>query len=177
MYFTALFPYVMLTILMIRGVTLPGASQGIIYYLKPDFERLLDSRVWSDAATQIFYSLSACCGGLIAMSSYNKFNNNCYRDSLLVCVINCGTSVYAGFVIFSVLGFMAYEKGVEVKDVAKGGPGLTFEVYPEALARMPIAPLWSVFFFIMMATLGFGSEVINSSHKIYRLVLNTQLLK
>lgn len=39
------------------------------------------------------------------------------------------------------------------------GPGLAFVVYPEALSRMPIAPMWSVFFFIMMATLGFGSEV------------------
>ena len=120
-YFTAIFPYVMLTVLLIRGVTLPGAGQGIIYYLKPDFERLLDPRVWSDAATQIFYSLSACSGGLIAMSSYNKFSNNCYRDSLIVCCINCGTSIFAGLVIFSVLGFMALEKGVDVKDVADDG--------------------------------------------------------
>ena len=39
------------------------------------------------------------------------------------------------------------------------GPGLAFEVYPEALAQMPVAPMWSVFFFLMMLTLGFGSEV------------------
>lgn len=38
------------------------------------------------------------------------------------------------------------------------GPGLAFIVYPEALAKMPVAPLWSVFFFIMMLTLGFGSQ-------------------
>ena len=157
-YFTAIFPYIMLTVLFIRGVTLPGASIGIEYYLKPDFERLLDPHVWSDAATQIFYSLSACTGGLIAMASYNKFSNNCFRDSVIVCLINCGTSVFAGLVIFSVLGFMASEKGVDVRHVADGGPGLAFVVYPEALSRMPISPLWSVFFFIMMATLGFGSQ-------------------
>ncbi|XP_050411372.1 sodium- and chloride-dependent glycine transporter 1 [Patella vulgata] len=157
-YFTAIFPYVMLTILMIRGVTLDGAVDGIIYYLKPDFSRLSDPRVWSDAATQIFYSLSACSGGLIAMSSYNKFNNNCLKDSLIVAVINCATSIFAGFVIFSILGFMAHEKGVEVSKVAAGGPGLAFIVYPEAIARMPVSPLWAVFFFLMMATLGFGSQ-------------------
>ncbi|XP_021348007.1 sodium- and chloride-dependent GABA transporter 1-like [Mizuhopecten yessoensis] len=157
-YFTAIFPYIMLTILFIRGVTLPGAADGLMYYFKPDFNKLLETRVWSDAATQIFYSLSACSGGLIAMSSYNKFNNNFYRDSLIVTFINCGTSIFAGMVIFAVLGFMAQEKGVDISKVADGGPGLAFVVYPEALARMPVAPLWSVFFFIMMATLGFGSE-------------------
>ncbi|XP_064603734.1 sodium- and chloride-dependent glycine transporter 1-like [Liolophura sinensis] len=157
-YFTAIFPYVMLTILLVRGVTLEGAGKGIEFYLKPDFSRLADSRVWSDAATQIFYSLSTCSGGLIAMSSFNKFNNNCYRDSLIVSLINCGTSIFAGFVIFSVLGFMAHEKGLDVKDVVDEGPGLAFIVYPEALARMPVSPMWAIFFFIMMATLGFGSQ-------------------
>ncbi|KAK2188075.1 hypothetical protein NP493_144g01024 [Ridgeia piscesae] len=157
-YFTAIFPYIMLTILLLRGASLPGAIDGIIFYLKPDFSRLGDSRVWSDAATQIFYSLSACSGGLIAMASYNKFDNNCLKDSLIVALINCATSIYAGFVIFCVLGFMAYEKGVSVAEVAAGGPGLAFVVYPEALSRMPVPQLWAIFFFIMMATLGFGSQ-------------------
>ncbi|KAL4225026.1 hypothetical protein ACF0H5_015721 [Mactra antiquata] len=114
--------------------------------------------VWSDAATQIFYSLSACTGGMVAMSSYNKFDNNVFRDSMIVACVNCATSVFAGFVIFSILGFIAHEKGVSVEEVATDGPGLAFEVYPEALAQMPVAPLWSVFFFLMMLTLGFGSE-------------------
>ncbi|XP_067938027.1 sodium- and chloride-dependent glycine transporter 2-like isoform X2 [Watersipora subatra] len=159
-YFTAIFPYVMLCILFIRGVTLPGPgpAKGILFYLTPRFEKLKEARVWSDAATQIFYSLSACSGGLIAMSSFNKFKNNCYRDSLIVALINCGTSVFAGMVIFSVLGFMAEEKGVSIDKVVAGGPGLAFIVYPEAISKMPVSPLWSVFFFIMMLTLGFGSQ-------------------
>ena len=45
-YFTATFPYVVLTILLVRGVTLEGATDGIIFYLKPDLERLLDSQVY-----------------------------------------------------------------------------------------------------------------------------------
>lgn len=157
-YFTALFPYVMLTILLIRGVTLKGASQGIIFYLKPKFSELLNARVWCEAAAQIFYSLSCCTGGLIAMSSFNKFKQNCLKDALIVAFINCLTSFYAGFVIFSVLGFMAYEKNVDVSKVAVGGPGLAFEVYPEAIARMPVPALWAILFFLMMATLGFGSQ-------------------
>uniref|UniRef100_A0A1I8I895 Transporter n=1 Tax=Macrostomum lignano TaxID=282301 RepID=A0A1I8I895_9PLAT len=158
-YFTAIFPYLMLTAMLIRGATLPGALQGVLFYVKPKWGRLLDYKVWMEAATQIFFSLSCCNGGLIAMSSYNKFRNNCQRDAVIVALINCATSVFAGFVIFCNLGFMAHKKNVRVEDVAKGGPGLAFVVYPEALTHMPLSPLWAVLFFIMMATLGFGSQV------------------
>lgn len=53
MYFTALFPYVMLTALLIRGVTLDGAGEGILFYLTPKWETLLEARVWGDAASQV----------------------------------------------------------------------------------------------------------------------------
>ena len=89
-----------------------------------------------------------------------------HRDSLIVALINCGTSIYAGFVIFSVLGFMAAEKGVPVEEVATGGPGLAFIVYPEAISRMPAPVLWAIGFFIMMATLGFGSQVFGVQYRL-----------
>ncbi|KAJ8382767.1 hypothetical protein SKAU_G00035450 [Synaphobranchus kaupii] len=129
-YFTATFPYVMLTVLLIRGVTLPGASQGIKFYLYPDLGRLVDPQVWVDAGTQVIFSFAICQGYLTALGSYNKYNNNCYRDSLALCFLNCGTSFIAGFVIFSILGFMSYEQNVPISQVAQSGPGLAFIVYP-----------------------------------------------
>ncbi|XP_064645225.1 sodium- and chloride-dependent glycine transporter 2-like [Lineus longissimus] len=157
-YFTATFPYVVLIILLVRGCTLEGAIEGIKFYVTPDFARLANAKVWADAATQIFYSLGIAFGGLQVMSSYNRFNNNCYRDTLIVAILNCSTSVFAGFVIFSVLGFMATVSNVEVGEVADSGPGLAFVAYPAGIAMMPVAPLWSLLFFFMLFTLGLDSQ-------------------
>uniref|UniRef100_A0A8C8B579 Transporter n=1 Tax=Otus sunia TaxID=257818 RepID=A0A8C8B579_9STRI len=157
-YFTATFPYVVLTILFVRGITLEGALTGIMYYLTPQWDKILDAKVWGDAASQIFYSLGCAWGGLITMASYNKFHNNCYRDSIIISITNCATSVYAGFVIFSILGFMAKHLGVDVSNVADHGPGLAFVAYPEALTLLPISPLWSILFFFMLILLGLGTQ-------------------
>ena len=109
----------MLLILLVRAVTLEGASQGIYFYLVPEWSKLTSIRVWEAAAVQIFFSLSIGGGGLITLSSYNQFHNNILRDTVIVCIGNCMTSFVAGFAIFSVLGFMANELGVDVQDVAK----------------------------------------------------------
>ncbi|XP_052507232.1 LOW QUALITY PROTEIN: sodium- and chloride-dependent glycine transporter 1-like [Budorcas taxicolor] len=157
-YFTATFPYVVLTILFFRGMTPEGASTGIKYYLTPQWDKILEAKVWGDAASQIVYSLGCAWGGLITMASYNKFHNNCYRDSVVISITNCATSIYAGFVIFSILGFMANHLGEDVSSVAEHGPGLAFVAYPEALTLLPIAPLWSLLFFFMLILMGLGTQ-------------------
>ncbi|XP_043644855.1 uncharacterized protein LOC122614351 [Drosophila teissieri] len=157
-YFTALFPYVVLVILFVRGVTLPGASTGIIFYLTPDWKQLANAQVWGDAAVQIFFALSPAWGGLITLSSYNKFSNNCYKDSLIVAFCNIATSFFAGLVIFSIIGFLAHELNVDVEKVVDQGAGLAFIVYPEVVTRLPVSPVWAVLFFVMLLTLGLDSQ-------------------
>lgn len=145
---------------MIRGCTLKGAKDGIDYYMgsKSDLSKLGSGEIWRVAASQIFFSLSAGWGGVQALSSYNNFNNNCYRDAIIVACTNCLTSIFAGFAIFSVLGNMALELGVEVPQVVKSSFGLAFTVYPAALSKLPGANFWACLFFLMLFTLGLDSQ-------------------
>nr|XP_021487083.1 sodium-dependent neutral amino acid transporter B(0)AT3 isoform X2 [Meriones unguiculatus] len=106
-YFTALFPYLVLTIFLIRGLTLPGATDGLTYLFTPNMKILQNPRVWLDAATQIFFSLSLAFGGHIAFASYNPPRNNCEKDAVTIALVNSMTSLYASITIFSIMGFKA----------------------------------------------------------------------
>ncbi|XP_076766606.1 sodium- and chloride-dependent transporter XTRP3 isoform X1 [Xylocopa sonorina] len=106
-YFTSMFPYLVLTIFFIRGITLKGASAGLAHMYTPKIEKLLEPMVWLDAATQVFYSFGLAFGSLIAFGSYNTPDNNCVRDVILVSGCNAFTAIYASVVIFAILGFKA----------------------------------------------------------------------
>ena len=95
---------------------------------------------------QIFFSLGPCWGSLITLASYNKFNNNTLRDAVFVASANCLTSFFAGFVVFSFIGFMAHSVNKDIEDVIVSGPGLAFVVYPEAVSKLPFPHLWWDFY-------------------------------
>jgi len=156
---TATMPYVVLTILLVRGLMLEGAVDGIKFYLTVDWNKLLETGVWIDAAIQIFYSVGAGFGVHLAYASYNKFHNNCYRDCLVTSAVNSFTSFFSGFVIFTYLGYMAHSQNKDIEDVADQGPGLVFEVYPQAVATLPGSQFWSVIFFFMLIMLGMDSAM------------------
>ncbi|KAI1295443.1 Sodium-dependent noradrenaline transporter [Halotydeus destructor] len=156
---TATAPYAILTILLIRGLFLPGAGMGIMYYLSPRFEKLLEVQVWIDAAVQVFFSIGVGFGVHLTYASFNKFNNNCYRDALITAFVNSCTSFYSGFVIFTFLGYMAHSLSKDIENVAEEGYGLVFQVYPEAISTLPFARFWSLLFFFMLVTLGLDSAM------------------
>ena len=81
-----------------------------LLFIAFQFNRLKEFEVWYDAATQIFFSLGVAYGSLIAFSSYNPIKNDSTRDAIIVCFINCATSIYASVVVFCFIGFQAQSK-------------------------------------------------------------------
>ncbi|OAF64156.1 hypothetical protein A3Q56_08142, partial [Intoshia linei] len=138
MYVTATAPYILLIILLIRGLTMKGSTEGLYYYLSPNWNKLFNTEVWVDAGTQIFFSYSISLGTLPAIGSYNSNNHN----------------------VLSVLGAMASDLNVDISEVVASGPGLTFIIYPRAILMLPYPNLWTIIFFIMMFFLGLDSQFV-----------------
>lgn len=82
-YFLAIFPYIVMIILLIRAVTLKGAFDGITYFVNPKWEELLKPKVWYAAITQCFFSLGVCLSPIISYSSHNNFNHPISRYGYL----------------------------------------------------------------------------------------------
>ncbi|KAG5669729.1 hypothetical protein PVAND_000024 [Polypedilum vanderplanki] len=160
-YVLAIFPYLVLSILFVRAITLPGSLNGIKYFLTPQWDKILEIKVWYAAVTQCFFSLSVCFGNIIMYSSYNKFSHNVYRDANIVTTLDTFTSLLAGCCIFGILGNLAYELDVDdISTVVKSGSGLAFISYPDAIAKFKAFPqVFSVLFFLMLYLLGIGSNV------------------
>ena len=150
-------PLILLGVLLIRAVTLPGFLQGWEMYLKPTWGALLDPEVWTAAFSQIFYTLSLAFGIMIAYASYKKSEDDIAKDAWITALLNSGTSLFAGFVVFAVLGYMAWKTSTPITELAASGPGLAFVVFPEALSLMPLPGLFSVLFFLMLLLLGIDS--------------------
>ncbi|XP_075165720.1 sodium-dependent nutrient amino acid transporter 1-like isoform X2 [Haematobia irritans] len=160
-YFLAIFPYVILSVLLIRALTLPGAFDGVLFFLTPQWDKLLNAKVWYAAVTQVFFSLTVCYGVVVMYASFNRFNHNIRRDCNIVTSLDTFTSLLSGIVIFGILGNLAHESNnPDIKSVVKDGPSLAFISYPEAITKFPAFPqVFSVFFFLMLFILGIGSNV------------------
>uniref|UniRef100_G3NXK8 Transporter n=1 Tax=Gasterosteus aculeatus aculeatus TaxID=481459 RepID=G3NXK8_GASAC len=109
-YVTAILPYIVLAIFLIRGLTLKGSLSGIKFLFTPDVDELIKPTTWLDAGAQVFYAFGLGWGGLISFSSYNPVHNNCIQDAVILSVITGLTSIYAATVTYSIIGFRATEK-------------------------------------------------------------------
>jgi NSS family neurotransmitter:Na+ symporter len=157
-YFTVIIPWLIIVIMVIRGLTLPGAMVGIKFYLIPDFSVLLNPKVWLAAYGQVFFTLSLAMGALIVYASYLHEESDITANAFLVSLADTATSFIAGFAVFSILGYLAQTLGVSVPDVTNSSIGLAFVTYPMAISLLPVAArLFAALFFLLLLTLGIDS--------------------
>jgi len=171
-WFTALFPYFVMSILLVRAVTLEGAMDGLLYYVAIDWEKLYAGKTWIDGATQIFFAYSVGMGALPALGSYNKFHHDCFRDAIITCIVNTMTCLLAGVLVFSILGYMAHVQETTIENVVNSGPGLVFLTYPDLVLKLPLSVMWAFIFFAMLLVLGIDSEFCNVEAIVTGLVDN-----
>lgn len=138
-------PVVCLIIMSIKGITMPGAAEGLMKFFIPDFSALSDSMIWVDAIGQVFYSMSVMMAIMIAYGSFLNDNSNIARDSLIIAFSDLAVSLLSGIVMFTTM----YGTGLQDVLAEKSGVGLAFGVYPTAIVNLSGSGIFnSVFSFI-----------------------------
>jgi NSS family neurotransmitter:Na+ symporter len=133
--------FVLLMILVVRAVTLPGAWEGIKWYLTPDISKITGG-VWIAALGQVFFSLSVGMSGMVTYASYLKKNENLVKTSIIVSLMDTAVAILAGLIIFPAVFSFGLEPGA--------GPGLVFITLPAVFAQMPMGAIFSFMFFVLL---------------------------
>ena len=157
-YFTVIIPWIILLIFVIRGMTLPGALEGLKYYLTPNFSALMNYRVWLHAYSQVFFSLTIGFGVQMTYASFLPKDADVVNNAFLVSLADAATAFVGGFAVFATLGYYSHQSGLPVSEVVQSGPQLAFVTYPTIIRLLPFGSvIFGVLFFLMILTLGIDS--------------------
>jgi len=133
-YLTCLLPYVILTILLIKGLTLEGCGTGLRFLFVPNWEIVGLSETWKEAAIQILFSSGVAYGPLMYYGTARGKSDKIVSASLWIPLANSATSIYAALTIFAFLGHVSVTKDIPINEVATSGPALLFVAFPSLLA-------------------------------------------
>ncbi|PJG84479.1 sodium-dependent transporter [Conservatibacter flavescens] len=130
--------FIFLIGMVIRNVTLPGAMEGIIYYLKPDFSKITP-QLFIMVLGQVFFALSLGFGVLITLSSYLNKEENLIQTAVITGFTNTIIAVLAGFMIFPSL----FSFGIS----PNAGPTLVFQSLPIVFSHLWAGKFFAIVFF------------------------------
>lgn len=151
--------FFMVLILIASVINLPGAISGINYLFEPDFSKLLDINIWVSAYSQMFFTLSIGFSIMIVYSSYMPKESDVSSNAFITVFINCGFSLLAGILVFSIIGYMAHTESLSMKDAVSSGPGLAFITIPKAINLLPFAHILGPIFFLVLTFAGLTSII------------------
>jgi hypothetical protein len=159
-WFTVPGPVIFVFIMVLNGLCLPNADEGIRMYLRGEIDgkapdvalKLSDAQMWADAVGQIFFSLGVCMGVMTSYSSYNRRNKPIIRDVMIISFGNCCFSFFAGFAVFSIVGYLKWLGSPVAKKTSS--TGLAFVAYPAAAETLPGSNFWTFILGLTLFTLG-----------------------
>lgn len=154
---TCLAPYVILLVLLIKGLTLDGCGSGIKYLFIPDWSKVADLSIWKASAIQILFSSGVAYGPFLYYGSARKKSDTIVSASFWIPLANSATSIYAAVTVFAFLGHVSTVQKIEISDVTKSGPTLLFVAFPSLLGLLGGANFWAVIFFALCVCLGIDS--------------------
>ena len=137
---------VIMVILMVRVLTLPGAGEGLKFYLLPDFAKLKEAGIGEvvfAALGQSFFTLSLGIGSMSIFGSYIKKQHSLLTEAAHICVLDTGVALIAGLIIIP----SCFAFGLK----PDAGPGLIFATLPNVFAQMPAGRICGAAFFLFMA--------------------------
>ena len=142
--------FALLIILIVRSVTLPGAGEGLVYYLNPDFSKVT-GRTLLAALAQAFFSLSLGMGAIMTYGSYLSDKDEIPVNAAWVAGLDTAVALLAGFALFPAIFALGFEPGA--------GPGLAFITLPAVFAQMPLGAVFGVLFFFLLGIAALTSAI------------------
>lgn len=152
--------FAIMIIIVIKGITLEGASLGLNKLFTPNWAKVSDPKVWIAAYGQVFFSLSIATGIMMTYSSYLPEKTDINNSAFMTAFANCSFEFLSAIGVFAILGFMANSQGVSVEEVASSGIGLAFIAFPKVFSLMGIwGNILGVLFFACLLFAGLTSAV------------------
>lgn len=144
--------FILMCVLIVRGLTLPGAMKGIRFFLEPDVSKITGGSVIA-AVGQAFFTLSLGMGIMLTYGSYLDRKSDITKATLGVIGLDTLAAVMAGIAIFPAVFAMGF--------APSSGPDLTFKVLPAAFNMIPggMGVIWNVLFFLMLAIAALTSAI------------------
>lgn len=133
--------FVILLVLIVKGLSMDGALDGLSFYLNPDFSKI-EFKTVIEAMGQCFFSLSLGMGAMITYGSYLSRNEKVLGSSLQIVAFDTLAALLSGLAIFPAL--------FAVGMTPEKGPGLTFNILPVVFSRMSYGAVFATLFFILL---------------------------
>ncbi len=138
--------FIIMLVLCVRSVTLPGASEGLRFYLLPDFSRMAQAGIGNAvfaAMGQSFFTLSIGIGAMAIFGSYIGKERRLMGEAVNIALLDTSVALMAGLIIFPACSAFGVDTGE--------GPGLVFVTLPNVFNQMPGGRVWGALFFVFMS--------------------------